>query len=779
MTAPAFIVHGHFYQPPRENPWTEEVPREASATPFHDWNERIALESYRPNAFARVYDDDGRVVSIVNNYRHMSWDFGPTLLSWLERGAPEAYQQLLDADRAGQGGMAQAFFHIILPLAREHDVRTQVRWARREFAHRFGREAAGLWLPETAVNDRVMRILAEEGVAFTMLAPGQAARVRRLDDGDGAWSDVSDGSIDTRHPYRWRHPDGDGRGVDVIFYDGALSHAAAFELGGITSEGLVDRARAAAGDDGLATLAADGETFGHHHVFGDRLLAYALEVVAPEAGVEVTTPARWLESNRPVSEVDVHESSWSCAHGIGRWRDDCGCSTGGLPGWHQAWRRPLRDALDLVSDAAREVFDRRGPSWFGDPQAALDAYVDVLVGACTSDEFAARHITGDQVDAFTALECERHRMAMYTSCGWFFNDVAGLETVQVLRYAGRAMDCLRELGESPPEPAFLEALAGARSNVDDEGNGRDIWFRHVVPVRVDAERVVAHLALGELFDERTPASPVAAYSVVLGDHDYRTRGSVSLSSGTVVVTHRRTGRTSPHSYAALHLGGLEVLGASRAADAVHDPDDFTAIRAAMSEGAPVTTLLRVISDRFGPTEFGLASALPDEGAHILRRAARGLLDRFGAAYERLYSDHRDVLHALMAAGYPMPLELRLPAELALARRLEAEVVKQGASVAPEDFAGAIAIAREARASGFTIDSPRARAVVEVLLVRAVERAVGDPVAVGAALTALTVAAEIGLSPSLERAQEIAYDALRRGGAPEELVVLAAALGIAT
>ena len=264
----ALVVHGHFYQPPRENPWTEEVPREASAAPFHDWNERIALESYRPNAFARVLDERGRVVGIVNNYEHLSFDFGPTLTSWLEEHEPDAYQRVLAADRVFGGGVAQAYFHVILPLATERDVRTQVRWGMAEFEHRFGRRAEGIWLPETAVNDDVLRILAEEGIGFTVLAPGQSAE-----------------PLDTRRTYRWVDPTDASRTVDLVFYDGGLSHAVAFELSGLTSQALLDRVQAAAGEDGgLVTMAADGETFGHHHHWGDRLLAYALAVEAPKRG---------------------------------------------------------------------------------------------------------------------------------------------------------------------------------------------------------------------------------------------------------------------------------------------------------------------------------------------------------------------------------------------------------------------------------------------------------------------------------------------------------------
>src|SRR4051794_40878949 len=295
-----FVIHGHFYQPPRENPWTDEVTREPSAAPFHDWNARIASECYRPNAFARVLDERGRLVAIVDNYERISFDFGPTLLSWLERHDPALYRRMVSADGAGHGGMAQGFGHVILPLCNRRDLRTQVRWGLADFEHRFGRRAAGMWLPEAAVNDEVLAVLADEGVRFTVLAPGQAARVRPAGADDDAWQEASNGALDTTRPYRWCHPAGDGRGVDVVFYDGGLSHDIAFGLSSMSSEGLISRAAAAAPEGGLVTVATDGETFGHHHHYGDRLLAYALAVEAPRRDVEVSSVAAYLDTHRPV-----------------------------------------------------------------------------------------------------------------------------------------------------------------------------------------------------------------------------------------------------------------------------------------------------------------------------------------------------------------------------------------------------------------------------------------------------------------------------------------------
>jgi len=783
----SLVVHGHFYQPPRENPWTEELGREASAAPYHDWNARIDAECYRPNGVARVFDDQGRVVDIVNNYANLSFDVGPTLLSWLEANDRVTYRRILEADADGHRGMAQGWGHVILPLANDRDLRTQVRWGLIDFEHRFGRRAEGMWLPEAAVDDRVMAVLAEEGVAFTVLAPGQARRVRRLGAGAASWRDVSGGAVDTSRPYRWLHPDGSGRGVDVVFYDGGLSHSLAFELGTLSSRALLDTVTSR--KEGLVTIAADGETFGHHQRWGERLAAHALTVEAPQRGVEVTSVAAYLRAIRPRHEVEVALSSWSCAHGVSRWEDDCGCSTGGQPGWQQRWRRPLRHALDLLRDRLCEVFERRGPGVLRDPWAARDEYLRVLLGAVTREEFAGAHVVGDPVVAFTLLEAQRHAMAMYTSCGWFFNDLAGLETVQVLRYALRVMELLRELEEDPHEEAFLEVLGKAESNVAEEGTGREVWHRHVLPAMADADRVAANIALSELLEDRAPPGRIGAFAVEVLDHARDDRGAVVLCTGRVVLTHERTGRRTAHVYAALHLGALEVLGATRRADPAADIAAVAYLRGAFRHGAPITTLLRLLSDGFGPGEFDLSAALPDAAEHIVEGAAGSLAERFVAAYERLFDDHRRTIDVLAAARYPFPPELRAPAELVLARRLDAEILAQQGSVNPSDYRRAVEMARQARANGFIVDTPKARAVVTRLLSAATEQAVGAGAdaasrtmaahGASAALALLQVSADLGLTGPWEHAQEVVHAALASGVPPAvDLRPLAEALGLA-
>lgn len=467
------VFHGHFYQPPRENPWTDELPREASASPAHDWNERVNAESYRPNAFARIVDEQGRIDGIINNYELISFNFGPTLLRWMERADPLTLARIQDADRrsamarGGHGNaLAQAYNHIILPLANARDRATQLRWGLAEFEYRFARRAEAMWLPETAANDAVLAELIEHGMRYAILAPAQAALVRRIGD-RGEWQRVPGGSVEPGRPYRWLHPDGSGRSLALFFYDGPLARSVAFGDALRDSRMFFDACLAAArrgdGTHPVVHVAVDGETAGHHHPWGDRALAYALAREAAGRGFHVTNYGELLERTPLQWDVQIDPgergegTAWSCAHGVGRWMRDCGCHMGQREGWNQAWRGPLRAAFDLLRDAASAYFEDEGGRSWRDPWAARDAYIQVLLRPDAQSRGAllrehARVSAGGEsaVRALRMLEMQYQLLLMYTSCGWFFDDVGGLEAVQVMRYAGRAMDLWQQLGGAPP-----------------------------------------------------------------------------------------------------------------------------------------------------------------------------------------------------------------------------------------------------------------------------------------------------------------------------------------
>ncbi len=531
----ALIIHGHFYQPPRENPWTGTVDPEPSAQPFHDWNERIHAECYQPNSLARIVDKSG-IERLVNNYAQISFDFGPTLLSWLERNHADTYARIIAADgesarrNNGHGNaIAQAYNHAILPLCNERDRRTQVRWGLADFRYRFRREPESMWLPETACNDDVLGLLIEQGLRFVILAPQQAARVRcrtgippgspagqprwggpashgqtgksvppgRPDIPAGSeddWQGVAHGSIDTSVAYRYFHRDGSGRSLAVFFYDQELARAIAFQQALTSSASLVESfAQKAAGAGSLVNVATDGESYGHHHKFGELCLAFALEVDAPARGFEITNYGDYLAHYPPEMEVEISNgregegSSWSCAHGVSRWIRDCGCHTGGQPGWNQSWRGPLRKALDYLRDEVETHFEATRGELFTDPWAARDDAIELILDEQKSrEQFLDAHARQklsreEERRALLFLELQRAALLMYTSCGWFFNDISGIEPIQILRYAGRALDLMNELGLQSPRRRFLETLAEAKSNRAELGNGADIFRRLVEP----------------------------------------------------------------------------------------------------------------------------------------------------------------------------------------------------------------------------------------------------------------------------------------------------------
>ncbi len=501
-------VHGHFYQPPRENPWLGTIEKQESAAPYHDWNERITAECYEPNASPRVTDAEGKVREFPSNYSRISFNFGPTLLEWLEQKAPRLYDAILAADRESRGrfsghgsALAQAYNHMILPLANRRDKETQVLWGIRDFEHRFSRSPEGMWLPETAVDLETLEILAQHGIRFTILSPHQAFRVRPI--GEDSWQEVLGGSIDGRTPYAVRLAS--GLSIAIFFYDGPLSHAVAFGALGRGGENLALELAAHFSERAapqLVSIATDGETYGHHHHLGEGVLACALDAIEARGLARLTNYGEYLSEHSPTQEVEILENTaWSCVHGLGRWSEDCGCQTGKHPGSSQAWRAPLREALNALRDALAARYEARGREFFPDPWRARDDFLSILLdpSASSVEAFLRRHTTRALPDAekevaLKLLEVERHAMLMFTSCGWFFDDVAGLETRQVLQYAGRAIQIAEEIFGESLEAPFLDRLEQAKGNGREWPDARSVYAEFVIPfVSSSTARLSSHL----------------------------------------------------------------------------------------------------------------------------------------------------------------------------------------------------------------------------------------------------------------------------------------------
>jgi alpha-amylase/alpha-mannosidase (GH57 family) len=475
-------IHGHFYQPPRENPWLEYVELQDSAAPYHDWNERTTAECYAPNATARIMDGDGRIEAITNNYSKISFNFGPTLLAWMKDKVPEIHEAIVAADKlsrerySGHGSaLAQVYNHMILPLTNNRDRYTQVLWGIRDFEHRFGRPPEGMWLSETAADTPTLETLAELGIKFTVLSPSQASRTRQI--GKRNSRDVSGGQIDPTRPYLVRLPS--RRSIVVFFYDAPVSQAVAFENQLSSGERLADRLMSAFSDerswDQLVHIATDGESYGHHHRHGEMALAYALQYLENNNLAWLTNYGEFLEKHPPTHEAQIHEkSSWSCVHGVGRWMADCGCNSGGHAGWKQGWRTPLRQSLDWLRDELAPLFEKKARELLRDPWRARNDYISVILDRSEAgrEAFFAQHAgrelsKAEKVTVLKLMELQRHAMLMYTSCGWFFDEMSGLESVQVVQYASRALQLAQEIFQKDLEPGFLERFEGAKSNLPD------------------------------------------------------------------------------------------------------------------------------------------------------------------------------------------------------------------------------------------------------------------------------------------------------------------------
>jgi hypothetical protein len=673
-------VHGHFYQPPRENPWLEVVEPQPTAHPYRDWNERVTAECYRPNAAARVVDNGNHIIAIVDNYQRMSFNVGPTLMSWLEDQAPDVHEAVIAADRAscarfgGHGSaMAQAYNHLIMPLASARDRATQVRWGIADFTRRFGRAPEGMWLPECAVDIPSLEALAVEGIAFAVLAPHQAKAWRPP---GGAWRIQP---IDTGRAYRCGLPS--GRTIDLFFYDGATAQAVAFErlladghqiIARMTARGTVE-----GGGPTLCHIATDGETYGHHHRYGDMALAWALQQVERGwGGTRLTNYAEFRARVPATWEVAIVEhTSWSCVHGTARWRDDCGCNTG-RAGWNQRWRRPLRDTFDWLRDQAAAALDNVGRLLFRDPWGARDGYIAVVLerSAAARDQFLVAHAAHrldpeERVRALSLMEMARHAMLMFTSCGWFFDDLSGIETVQCLQYAARVAELLEDVGGAPVEPELIDRLSAASSNLAEEGDGRQVFARRVQPARVDPAKVCAHVAVQALVEPDGDSVDVYGHHVDFVDRIERRSGHTRMVAGTVRVRSRLTEIATSLCFAGLHLGEQHVTGGVRPPPPqgawVEIVDQLTgAFRT-----ADVFAAQRAIARHFPGHELSLSSLLPGSRERVLGAV---LADALGAAETDLaaaYDRAAPLIRWLVAHELPVPEVLHAIAETTLRRRV--------------------------------------------------------------------------------------------------------------
>jgi alpha-amylase/alpha-mannosidase (GH57 family) len=756
-------IHGHFYQPPRENPWLEAVEVQDSAAPYHDWNERITAECYAPNTAARRVDAANRILDVVNNFEKISFNVGPTLIAWLERHAPEVYRKILAADRASvaaRGGhgnaLAQVYNHMIMPLASRRDKVTQVAWGLADFRARFGREAEGLWLPEAAVDSETLEVLAEAGVTFTILAPEQA-----------------DGELDPRRPYRWRGPR--GHELTLFFYDGPVSRGIAFEnllddgrryaarLRGVFAEPRDDEAQ-------LVHVATDGESYGHHRRFGEMALAAAVRELEGDGDVTLTNYGAFVAAHPPTAEMAVHErSSWSCPHGVERWRADCGCRF--RSDTQQRWRGPLRETLDWLRDEIDTFYETRGAIWFKDPWQARDDYIEVILDRSPErlDAFFARHqrLALDptaRLEACRLLELQRNRLLMYTSCGWFFDELSAIEPVQILRYAAMALQYLADLGGPRLEEGFVRRLAAAPTNVAAYPDGAAVWTRLIRPAVVDLRRVIAHYAMTGLVDERPDDAEVYAYRVQRVDEAREAYGATSLRVGHVRVSSTITGEVRDATYAVLHFGGHDFSCGVRAWESPHAYDAMKADLLRRYARYTLADMVRGMDDWFPGEGFSLTDLFLDERRRVLASVTRAMLDKYEETYRRIWEENRKLVHYLRQADAPTPEALALVARHVLSQEVLAELARfdagRGTGALPDRL---FELAGEATAVRLTLDLGDGKPTATRMVARALETVAEAPTTehIADALALIEGATRLGLRYGLWATQNRFFEIWNR------------------
>jgi alpha-amylase/alpha-mannosidase (GH57 family) len=816
-------VHGHFYQPPRENPYLDAIERQPSAAPFHDWNERIHWECYRPNAFARVLNDRGEVAGIVNNYEYFSFNIGPTLMSWLERYDMEVYQRILEADAKssqrlhGHGNaIAQVYNHIIMPLANERDKYTQIRWGKEDFRSRFGRDPEGIWLAETGVDYPTLEALVAEGIRFVILAPSQALRCRPLptkDNHNPEWCEVGGSQIDPTRPYRcYLKPtldtsssplstipdspkDGSREGlpyIDIFFYDGPISRDMGFSDVVYNSNRFAGRIGSAVRGDHrpaqLISVATDGETFGHHKKGTEKTLAYAFTTEFPQQGWTVTNFAHYLSLNSPSWEVELKSvTAWSCAHGVDRWQDDCGCGgEGGV--WHQKWRRPLRDALNWLRDQLIEVYEEYGRLLFRDPWQARDEYIQVMRDRSSANvnRFLSRHQThkltaAEQVDALRLLEMQRHALLMFTSCGWFFEEISRPEGTQILRYASRALELAGEVAGVQLEKDFVKHLGLAPSNVDQFKHGGEIYRQQVLTAQLGFKQVAAHYAMSSLFTNQgstmgaghstlgTQTKRVYCYAVNELDYRLQHMGSLTLAVGNLKLVSEITWESEHLVFAVLHLGGWDFHCCIQQFTGRRDYSQLKEkVFGALQQGSAAHTIL-AMTQFFGEETFSLENLFAEERHRIMRLLSQETLTRLGQLYTQAYRDNYGVLMAFHRDEIPVPQELQVAAQIALGHRclmtlrsLEQDITES--QMRWNHIVELEAIATEAKHLRCQLNIPDGKQILEQLIVRSLWQLLHDAngsfnAEIHQLERLIDIGDQLNIDISLHRSQELYFSCL--------------------
>lgn len=664
-------IHSHFYQPPRENPWLQVIESQESAYPFHDWNARINAECYKENAQSFLIGENGKIDGIVNNYSLMNFNFGPSLLSWMEKHDPNTYSLIIEGDKlgakrfSGHGtAIAQCYNHIIMPLANFRDKETQINWGLKDFERRFGRQPESMWLPETAVDIESLEILSDYGMKYAILAPRQAQKIRPLNS-DTDWIDVSHEKIDPRRPYLINLPS--GRSIIGFFYDGGISKDVAFQ--GLLHNGetfanrLINSFSADPSEVQISHIATDGETYGHHHRHGDMALAYALRYIENHPEVALTNYGEFIEQNPPKYEAMIFEkSSWSCVHGVSRWADDCGCNSGMKPGWRQKWRRPLREGYDFLRNSMQDQFVKSMEARNIDPWKLRNDYIDIIFDRSEAkttefiNKWSPETQSPEQINSFIKeLEVQHQLQLMYTSCAWFFDEISGIETTQTLQYACRALELYTDLyPENSLENEFLSLIEKAPSNIPDLKNGRYIYENLVQSVKVNFFSMAVHIAIANLFEEFPEDFSIYSFDVEIQKSHKFDIGRHKIAIGVARLYSQVTHSIKNITFAAIRFEDHNLNAGVRF---FQSEDNYQSLLQQFNEihqNADLPAAIRVLDKEFGPELYTLKDLIRDYRYKVIDELTKGHMSNIEGQLSSIYKQNYGIMSHLSNLKVPLP-----------------------------------------------------------------------------------------------------------------------------
>lgn len=672
-------IHGHFYQPPRENPWLDEVELQDSAYPYHDWNERITAECYAPNTASRVFDNKDRIKNIVNNYSSISFNFGPTLLSWIKRHKPDVYNSIINADIesrkhfSGHGAaIAQVYNHMIMPLANSRDKRTQIIWGIKDFQYHYKRFPEGMWLAETAVDLESLDIISELGIKFTILAPHQAHMIKKID--SKKWQDVSDQKIDPKRPYLLKLPS--GRTLTIFFYDGPISREISFHDTLKNGDNFAARLLTSFSDseeEQILSIATDGETYGHHHKYGEMALTYCINHIESNNLAKITIYGEFLEKHSPVYEVKIIEnSSWSCSHGVERWRDDCGCNIGENSSWNQKWRAPLREAMDWLRDNLIPIFEKEISIFTNDPWEIRNNYIEIIHNRSVEkiNKFISRHClrklsNNEKVRLLKLLEIQRHTQLMYTSCGWFFDEISRIEPKQIMCYAACAMQMAKEITGINYETNFIKILEKANSNEIEFKNGKTVYNTFIKPSVTDLTRAGAHYAISSLFKKHTDKIDYYCYTAESEIYDLKEAGVQRLAIGKAKISSHITWDKTNISFAILHLGDHNIIGG---VSCFVDNPQFLKMKEDIDDAfmkSDISDVISLIKNHFGKNDYSLWHIFKDDQRNILNDLIKSALKERETSFKHSFNQYYPIMQVMKEMSVPLPKAFQTTTEFTL------------------------------------------------------------------------------------------------------------------